>query len=437
VIRRGDKLRRVVIERHGAQLADGPRERARRVADRHADPPLSNVEANDTHGIILSPFSDMTPRTISCVMVIALGTGLAAQTVDRGGTEAEARRVDDRIRALQNEAEALAGQARTLIGDLRKLEIDRGLQIERVRQAEASIAERQTAIADTTQHLTSLEEQRVAQLPDLRTQLVDVYKRGRAGYARLLFGGGGAREFARATRAVAALMGINRQRIAEHRQTLETVQLERERLDAEISALRASEAEARQARAAADRAFAARSALIAEIDARRDLNAQFAGELQIAYRQLQQQMADLGAGRPAEAVAVPLAPFRGALDWPVAGTMAVRFGQPSGRRDDSTVKNGVEIAALEGTAVHAIHSGTVSFAAPFAGFGNLVIIDHGADAYSLYGYLEGVSVTRGDMVDSGTEIARVGAAPAGPAALYLEIRIDGRSVDPVEWLKPR
>jgi len=370
-------------------------------------------------------------------MVIALGAGLAAQTVDRGRTEAEARRVDDRILALQNEADALAGQARTLIGDLRKLEIDRELQIERVRQAEASIAERQTAIANTTQHLTSLEEQRVAQLPDLRTQLVDVYKRGRAGYARLLFGGGGAREFGRATRAVAALMGINRQRIAEHRQTLEAVQLERERLDAEIPALRASEAEARQAQTAADRALAARTALIAEIDARRDLNAQFAGELQIAYEQLQLQVANLGAGRPAEAVAVPLAPFRGALDWPVAGRVAAQFGQPSGRLDDSTVKNGVEIAALEGTAVHAIHSGTVSFAAPFTGFGNLVIIDHGADAYSLYGYLEGVSVTRGDTVDSGTEIARVGAAPAGPAALYLEIRIDGRSVDPVEWLTSR
>ena len=117
--------------------------------------------------------------------------------------------------------------------------------------------------------------------------------------------------------------------------------------------------------------------------------------------------------------------------------MAVRFGQPSRRLGDATVRNGVEIAALEGSSVRAIHSGTVSFADPFTGFGNLVIIDHGADAYSLYGYLGAMSVTRGDPVDSGTEIARVGAAPSGPAALYLEIRIDGRSVDPVEWLRPR
>ena len=376
----------------------------------------------------------MTLRTISCVVV--LSAGLAAQTADRGRTEAEARRVDDRIRALQNEADGLAGQARSLLGDLRQLEIERELQIERVSQAQAAMAQSQTAIANTTERLTSLENQRVAQLPDLQTQLVDIYKRGRAGYVRLLFRRSGFREFGRATRAVAALMSINRQRVGEHRRTLDAVRLERESLDAEIPALRARETEARQAQAAADRALAARTALIAEIDARRDLNAQLAGELRIAYERLQQQVANLGAGRPAEPVAVPLAPFRGALDWPVAGRLAVQFGQPSGRPDDSTVRNGVEIAALEGTAVHAIHSGTVSFADPFTGFGNLVIIDHGADAYSLYGYLGAVSVTRGDAVDSGTEIARVGAAPAGPAALYLEIRIDGRSVDPVEWLKP-
>ena len=370
-------------------------------------------------------------------MVVALGAGLGAQTADRARTEAEARRVDDRVRALQNEADDLAGQARTLLGDLRTLEIDRALHIERVRQAQAVSAEGQAAVTNATERLASLEEERAAQIPDLQTQLVDIYKRGRAGYVRLLFGGTGARELGRATRAVGALIRINQDRIGENRQTLEALQLERERLDAEIPALRASEAEARQAQAAADRTLAARTALVAQIDARRDLNAQLAGELQVAYERLQQQVANLEAGRQAEPVAVPLAPFRGGLDWPVAGRMAVAFGQPSGRLDDSAVKNGVEIAALEGTAVYPIHPGTVSFAGPFAGFGNLVIVDHGADAYSLYGYLEAISVTRGDLVDSRTEVAKVGAAPAGPAALYLEIRIDGRSVDPVEWLKPR
>jgi septal ring factor EnvC (AmiA/AmiB activator) len=67
----------------------------------------------------------------------------------------------------------------------------------------------------------------------------------------------------------------------------------------------------------------------------------------------------------------------------------------------------------------------------------MVIIDHGANYFSLYGYLGSIGVTSGQHVDAGTELGRVGTAPTGPAALYFELRVDGRSVDPIQWLKPR
>jgi len=271
----------------------------------------------------------------------------------------------------------------------------------------------------------------------LRAQLVDIYKRGRSGYARLLFGGRTVRDFSRATRAVAAIVRINEQRAAEHRRTLDESRREGAQLDDELRGLRAREAGALKAQAAADRALAARSALIAQIDARRDLNAQFAGELQLAYERLQQQVANVAAGASAEPVAVPLAPFRGALDWPAQGRVAVRFGQLSGRPGDATNRNGIEIVAPEGAQVYAIHPGTVSYADPFSALGNLVIVDHGQNAQSLYGYLASIAVSTGTSVDGGTELGRVGSAPAGPPALYFEMRVDGRSVDPVQWLRPR
>jgi septal ring factor EnvC (AmiA/AmiB activator) len=379
----------------------------------------------------------MTARALSCIVALALSAGLAAQTPDRGRAEAEARRVTDRIRALETEADRLAGQARTLLGDLRKLEVERELQQERVREAQAAMASGRAAIDASSERLAALEQQRVSQLPDLQAQLVDIYKRGRAGYAKLLFGSTGVREFARATRAVAALMTINQQRVAEHQRTLEALRQERAMLEEELKALQAREAEALEAQTAANRALASRTALVAQIDARRDLNAQLAGELQVAHDRLQQQLAGLGTGRAVEPVAIPIAPFRGALDWPVAGRISGRFGERSGRFGDPSIRNGIEIAAPEGSPVRALHSGTVSYADPFTGFGNLVIVDHGANTYSLYGYLASMSVARGTPVDSGTEVGRVGSAPAGPAAIYLEIRVDGRSVDPVQWLKPR
>jgi septal ring factor EnvC (AmiA/AmiB activator) len=380
----------------------------------------------------------MIERAVACgVTLFALHAMVGAQTAPRTQPDTQAQRVNERIRALQSEADRLAGESRTLLRDLRVLEVEQQLQVERVKEARDAVARGQAAIEQLTISLQSLEEQRVAQLPDLRTQLVDLYKRGPSGYARLLFSAGTMRDFSRATRAVAAIVRINEQRVREHRRTLEESRQASARLENELRALKAREAEALQAQAAADRALTARSALLAQIDVRRDLNAQFAGELQLAYQRLQQQVANAASGASVEPVSVPLAPFRGALDWPAPGRVAVRFGQTSGRAGDTTARNGIEIASPAGTPVHAVHPGTISYAEPFSALGNLVIVDHGNEAYSLYGYLASMAVRPGNVVYVGTELGRVGPAPVGPPALYFEMRIDGRSVDPVQWLQPR
>jgi septal ring factor EnvC (AmiA/AmiB activator) len=380
-------------------------------------------------------FEEIAPKTkpgflpIAALLVTILLVGVAGQAPPRTDTQ---RQVDERLRALQKESEDLARQSQTLAGELRQLEIERDRRMQESTQAEAEAAQAQQALESTTARLATLEQQREAQLPDLENQLVDIYKRGRSGYVQLLLRTTGLRDFARTTRAVAALATINERRLADHRRTLEALAMERETRERTAADLRARETAAREARAAADRAVAARSALVARIDSRRDLTAQYVGELQAAHERLQQQvLSSSGSGGNG---AVPLAPFRGGLDWPVTGRVTGRFGQASG---GTAVRNGVEIAAPEDTPVLAVHGGTVGYADVFTGFGNLVIVEHGANNYSLYGYLRTISIERGATVDAGAELGRVGPAPAGPPALYFEMRIDGRSVDPLQWLKAR
>ena len=387
---------------------------------------------------------DLRTRTVapSCLRTLApyclvlaffLAPALLAQ--DSG----DAERITDRLRALQREAERLAGESRTLVGDLRQREIDRDIKAAQLKQAEAAMAEAETAIQSTTMRLSDLEVQRINQLPDLKTQLVDIYKRGRSGYARMLFSAGDLREFARATRAVSALSAINERRIEEHRKTVDAMRQERAAFEQKAKELQAKTAEARRAKSAADGAVASASELIRQIDSRRDMTAQYVGELQDAYGKLQQQVTALSTEKPAgaEPVAVPLRPFQGALDWPVQGRIIGFFGQPSNRLGGGAVRNGIEIAADEDTPVRAIHGGSVGFAGPFTGFGTLVILDHGGNGYSLYGYLASTALEQGQTVETGAEVGRVGLAPAGPPTLYFEMRIDGRSVNPVQWLKPR
>ncbi|HWP99751.1 MAG TPA: peptidoglycan DD-metalloendopeptidase family protein, partial [Vicinamibacterales bacterium] len=132
---------------------------------------------------------------------------------------------------------------------------------------------------------------------------------------------------------------------------------------------------------------------------------------------------------------LPLAPFRGDLPWPVRGRVRAAFGDRSAARRAAFARRGIEIAAPLGSPVTAVHDGRVAFAGPFAGFGTLVIVEHEPGAYSLYGHLETAAVGRGDHVDRRAPIGTVGLTPGGRPALYFELRVDGRPVDPLEWLE--
>ena len=108
-----------------------------------------------------------------------------------------------------------------------------------------------------------------------------------------------------------------------------------------------------------------------------------------------------------------------------------RFGRATTSRFGTSIaRNGIEISVAEGQPVRAVHEGTVAFSDQFTGYGNLVIIDHGDGAYSLYGYLSSLEAARGAHVDAQTRVGPPAATPAVTPALYFELRIDGKPVDP-------
>lgn len=82
-----------------------------------------------------------------------------------------------------------------------------------------------------------------------------------------------------------------------------------------------------------------------------------------------------------------------------------------------------------------MHGGTVAFAAPFMGFGTLIIVDHGGGAFTLYGQLSSSAVAQGTRVERGAVVGRAGRNPEGDEVVYFEVRADGRPVDPVQWLR--
>ncbi len=106
-----------------------------------------------------------------------------------------------------------------------------------------------------------------------------------------------------------------------------------------------------------------------------------------------------------------------------------------GKAIDHQTHLGLDLASLAHAPVPAANGGKVVFAGWLGIYGNAVILDHGYGLMSLYGHLSATAVKPGDSVAKGATIGSSGATGlAGGDHLHLEIFVQGRSVNPIEWL---
>jgi murein hydrolase activator len=370
-------------------------------------------------------------RSVALLISVTLSVSLAGQDAPGRRAQTPAERANARIRALHREAEALVAQESQLLVELRKLELERQIKVEEIAGIDRQRQETSRQLHASEGRADALRKVAEADRPDIEARLGHLYRLGRAGYWRLLLDVDDLRSLGRVYRTAAAMTHLDRERIQSHKRTLDALADERRTLEARSQQLATLEEQATRTRAALDRAVQSRTSLVAAIDARRDLNAQWTSELEAAQQRLQTSVTALDGN-----AALPLRPFQGALPWPVRGAISSRFGrQPSSRFGTSIVRNGVEVSCSEGQPVRVVHEGVVAFAGQFTGYGNLVIVEHGERAFSLYGHLSTLQVAQGERVEAQALLGRSGRNPNGVPALYIELRVDGKPVDPLQWLQ--
>ncbi len=131
----------------------------------------------------------------------------------------------------------------------------------------------------------------------------------------------------------------------------------------------------------------------------------------------------------------PFASLKGLLKLPVHGELTNRYG--GSREETGATWKGLFIRSVSGETVHAVADGRVVYADWLRGFGNLLILDHGAGYMSLYANNDGLLRQVGETVRSGDPIAHVGATDIGAeSGLYFELRRDGKPFDPLGWVAP-
>ena len=319
---------------------------------------------------------------------------------------------------------------------LRQAELEVSNLRQEISALESEIASTRADLTALRQRQQSLEQDKDNQATLLGDVLRAAYMAGDHNRLRLLLDGDDPSKAARLLHYAGEFSRHQLQLIEQFQTTLAELDSVQEQLDRQLADLGSQQQQLEQRSnrlaAARDERATALAALRGDIQSRN----QELEQLQFDQAELEALLAEIA--RAMEGIrsfddVPPMAGRQGSLDSPVDGPIVSRFGSTYG--GGSLVRQGIIIAASEGSPVRAVHPGRVVFADWLRGAGLLIIIDHGDGYMSLYGGNEALASDTGDWVDRGDVIATSGrGSTASAPGLYFEIRRRGTALDPARWL---
>jgi septal ring factor EnvC (AmiA/AmiB activator) len=367
--------------------------------------------------------------------------------------QAEQRRLQETQQQLKHEREKAADARRretSLLAELEQTEQRLGEKQRDVVRMDGRIKRVQADIAALRGDIDKLQGHRTGQESALAQRLRTIYKIQAQGAALpLILSGDDPAARVGILRSLGNLAALDARLIQEYRLTSERLADRKEREELRQQELASLRAEAKNEQAEVDREAGKRRVLLAKVRDERAYHERMVGELTEASRRLEAFVRDLQAKQRRLAKVPPPAPgepprggfgtLRGRLPWPAEGRIVSAFGpQVHPRFGTRTFRNGVDIEAAEGTEVAAVYGGHVVYTGWFKGYGNLIILDHGNEYYTLYAHVAEILVKEGDDVRQGHQIGTVGdTGSLAGARLYFEVRYQGKPLDPAEWLRQR
>lgn len=408
-------------------------------------------------------------RGWALAVLAALLVGLPAGVSAQQAISKELSQSQERLRAIRRERDELRGemsrirsQVHDVSSEVSNLQSQVSTSSKLLEELNFQLQATQAQIERTNRELLRTQEQLAKKREILDQRLRDIYKRGPLHAAQVLLMADSFSDLlnrykylhlvARRDQRLVAEVGLLRDQLALREQVLrrslgdvQFLRAERMNEHVQLASLRGERSQALSSLQAEERSTAQEidrlvrderqlTRLIATLERKRK-----EAERRAAAARKAAAAKKKTAPAPVKAASTLTTADLGALRWPVEGRLIYRFGR-SAQPNGTTIRwNGIGIGAPVGTPVRSVEAGTVMLAGPFEGYGPTVVLSHGEGYYSLYLYLDEVSVREGAEVARGATVGTVGGKDT-PQGSHLEFQIrapGGEAVDPLTWLQKR
>jgi septal ring factor EnvC (AmiA/AmiB activator) len=379
-----------------------------------------------------------------CLLIAAASPRIMAQETQAPIDEykKKARDINRRIEKGRAKIQKFTHKESDIIQQLNRA--DRNLDRSRKRTAGLGreIERLNKKIADSTAAAENLGQQVKANEQYVAKRLVALYKLNRLGKFQVLASTENLQALLQRKRAIEQILAQDEMIVKELINNRREFEMVRSQLEAIRNKKRrqADDYQAHIKRMATERKK--RSQLLAYV--RKEKSAQLAviESLKQAARDLDNKIKNLGSedrtGMPADyRTGESFGSYKGLLKPPVKGKIVSLFGKfKNTRYQVLNFRSGIEIQTERGEPIQAVFTGKVLYADWFKGYGNMIIIDHGDNYYTVYAHIQDAFKSSGDSVETGEVIATVGdtGSISGPK-LYFEVRHHGQPVDPMQWIE--
>lgn len=357
---------------------------------------------------------------LACALFLALPGGLgSAKTLDE--INKEIQDTQNQKNAAQQQQKSIADQLADTENRLHSLEKDIAVLQDQLTVVEQSRADTEKELARVQAELAAAESRMGEQSDIIDNRLAGIYKQGDTGYIEVIFGSTSFDDFISRMNYLTMIVKGDRKTWDQFKEVKDKVEEDRDRVDSKKQDIVSRENAIREIKAPLD---TKKQQVDIEKAGKENLYAQLSSDIasqnemlaELVQQQKEASGRSVGGGERPGFFAM----------WPTSGVVTSPYGyRKHPLFDDIRFHYGIDIAPDEGTPVVAPAFGKVIYVAWSDSVGNNIEIDHGGGVKTRYLHLldNSITVSVGDTVSTGQQIARVGNTGYLSAGAHLHFEV--------------
>jgi septal ring factor EnvC (AmiA/AmiB activator) len=382
----------------------------------------------------------------SASLALGLGIALVLPGTARGAANRELEGIRKKIDNEKKGLSQLQVKEGSVLESLGKIQSELDMRTQELKRANAKLVAVADELALKESEARSLDQSIITRMAILNRRAAALYKWHKSGSPLVIFNGNfSLSEFLQRRKYLATALSFDRQLLLKLQQESDDQENLRRELTTKKQELDQQQRELAAAKQAVRREADNKRVLLASLRRQKDTRLKLLREMEAAAARLEKVIEEISKralnksrenifpGTPGRG----LEALRGKMDWPVSGKVIAPFGKfKHPEFGAEIVRKGIDIDAPVGEEIRAVEQGTVVYADRFAGYGKMVIVDHGERYYTIYGHLSEILKQTGAGVKRGEVIGKAGDSDSlAGSKLYFEMRKDGHSVDPLPWFR--